>query len=149
MGGVDLGSSFDKMKQDIVGNKEDFELADENALEDALKTHDWYYRMSDDPRAYDKGEDEKNKISALMKKVPRARAIELYNNHCPKAWKLQSEDKHSKLKEMLKKKVREILDPKDVQAAKKTGSIVSIPSSDTQAQSQAKSAKLNYKTYGQ
>jgi hypothetical protein len=59
-----------------------------------------------------------------------------------------SEDKHAKIKEALKKGLKELLDPKDIQAAKKTGAIVNIPSSDTQAQTQAKSAKLNYKTYG-
>jgi hypothetical protein len=58
--------------------------------------------MSDDPRAYEAGSDEKSKISSLMKKVPRKRAVELYNKYCPKDWKLQNEDKHAALKEKLK-----------------------------------------------
>ena len=147
MGGVDLGSSFDKMKQDIVGNKEDFELADENALEDALKSHDWYYMMSDDPRAYEAGSDEKSKISSLMKKVPRKRAVELYNKYCPKDWKLQNEDKHASLKEKLKQGLKELISPADVAASKRSGKPINVSKSNTQDIKALQNAQANFTTY--
>lgn len=108
MGGVDLGSSFDKMKQDIVGNKEDFELADENAFEDLMKKYDWYYEMSDDSRAYDSGKEIDQKLKLLSKKIGIERAVELFNQKAPQDRKVNAsfftmnEDKHAKLKEALK-----------------------------------------------
>ena len=108
MGGVDLGSSFDKMKQDIVGNKEDFELADENAFEDLMKKYDWYYEMSDDSRAYDSGKEIDQKLKVLAKKIGIERAVELFNKKAPQDRKANAsfftmnEDKHAKLKEALK-----------------------------------------------
>ena len=108
MGGVDLGSSFDKMKQDIVGNKEDFELADENAFEDLMKKYDWYYEMSDDSRAYDSGKEIDQKLKLLSKKIGIERAVELFNQKAPQDRKANAsfftmnEDKHAKLKEALK-----------------------------------------------
>ena len=108
MSGVDLGSSFDKMKQDIVGNKEDFELADENAFEDLMKKYDWYYEMSDDSRAYDSGKEIDQKLKVLTKKIGIERAVELFNQKAPQDRKANAsfftmnEDKHAKLKEALK-----------------------------------------------
>jgi len=108
MGGVDLGASFDKMKQDIVGNKEDFELADENAFEDLMKKYDWYYEMSDDSRAYDSGKEIDQKLKLLSKKIGIERAVELFNQKAPQDRKVNAsfftmnEDKHAKLKEALK-----------------------------------------------
>jgi hypothetical protein len=108
MGGVDLGSSFDKIKQDIVGNKEDFELADENAFEDLMKKYDWYYEMSDDSRSYDSGKEIDQKLKLLSKKIGIERAVELFNQKAPQDRKANAsfftmnEDKHAKLKEALK-----------------------------------------------
>lgn len=100
----DLGSIGQKWLSSQI-NEDDTNI--EQALEDALKSHDWYYRMSDDPRAYDRGDDENIRISQLMKQLPKEVAIALYNKYSP--WKLQekkSEDKYSKLKEFLKKSIK-------------------------------------------
>jgi hypothetical protein len=119
----------------------------EQELEKALRSHDWYYQYSDDSRAWQKGQDEKNEISSLMKQLPREKAVELYNKYCPKDWKLQNEDKHTKIKEALKKGLKELINPKDIQAAKTTGDVVNIPVQDLAAQTAAKNAKINFRTY--
>jgi hypothetical protein len=38
-------------------------------LENALKSHDWYYRMSDDPRAYRAGRDAWERIQFLASQL--------------------------------------------------------------------------------
>lgn len=108
MGGVDLGSSFDKMKQDIIGNKEDFELADENAFEDLMKKYDWYAEMSDDDRKWDAQQAMERELKMLAKKIGVEKAVELFNQKAPQDRKVDAsffrmnEDKHSKIKEALK-----------------------------------------------
>ena len=58
------------------------------------------------------------------------------------------ENKHSKLKELLKASLKkEIINPRDIQAAKTTGDVVNIPVQDTAAQTAAKNAKINFRTY--
>jgi hypothetical protein len=108
MGGVDLGSSFDKMKQDIIGNKEDFELADENAFEDLMKKYDWYAEMSDDDRKWDAQQAMERELKMLAKKIGVEKAVELFNQKAPQDRKVDAsffrmnEDKYSKIKEALK-----------------------------------------------
>ena len=149
--GVNLGNSFDKMKQDIKGNEEDFELADENAFEDLMKKYDWYYEMSDDHREWEKGNSVDHKLRALGKKIGAGKAIEIFNRYAPTDRKAQpnrfTEDKHAKIKAALKKGLKELINPKDIQAAKSTGDVVNIPAQDTTAQTAAKNAKINFRTY--
>jgi len=38
-------------------------------LESALKSHDWYYRMSDDDRAYQKGTQEESELKKIAKQL--------------------------------------------------------------------------------
>ena len=57
------------------------------------------------------------------------------------------EDKHAKIKEALKKGLKELINPKDIQAAKSTGDVVNIPAQDTAAQTAARNAKINFRTY--
>ena len=38
-------------------------------LIEALRTHDWYYRMSDDSRAYRRGQDQWERIQSLASQV--------------------------------------------------------------------------------
>lgn len=142
MGGVDLGASFEKMKSMDQGNS-----TAEKELEDALKSHDWYYMMSDDPRAYNAGSDEKSKISSLMSKLPRQQAVDLYNSYCPKDWKLQKEDKHASLKEKLKQGLKELITPADVAAAKRSGKPINVSSTNTMDIASLKNAKANFTTY--
>jgi ribosome modulation factor len=149
MGGVDLGSSFDKMKQDIVGNKEDFELSDENTFEDLMKKYDWYYEMSDDPRAYDKGTALDKQLKSLSKSIGIDRAVELFNQYAPSDRKVatsffqMNEDKHAKLKAKLK----ELLNATDLQNSKAKGQTLNISKSSNTDIEAAKKAKANFTTY--
>jgi len=153
MGGVDLGSSFDKMKQDIVGNKEDFELADENAFSDLMKKYDWYYEMSDDSRSYDSGKEIDQKLKLLSKKIGIERAVELFNQKAPQDRKVNAsfftmnEDKHAKLKEKLKQGLKELITPADVAVAKRSGKPINVSATNTMDIASLKTAKANFTTY--
>jgi len=132
----DLGSAG----QNWLSNQINEDDQDKNiqALEAALRSHDWYYRMSDDPRAYDKGDDENTNISRLMKLVPREIAKELYNKYSP--WKMQEsakEDKYSKLKEYLKKVLKkEAIYQKKDQTGQTQTIVASSPKSDATLKAQ-------------
>jgi len=148
MPGVDLGASFEKMKGGM--NAED-------EFESLVKKYDWYAEMSDDSRKWDAQQDMERQLSKLAKTIGVDKAVEIFNRYAPSDRKVTSddtmwmkEDKHIKIKEALKKALKqEILDPKDVMAAKKTGTVVNIPVSDTAAQTQAKNAKINFRTYNE
>lgn len=113
--GVNMGSAFDKFKQDITGNKEDFELADENAFENIMKKYDWYAEMSDDTRKWDAQQIVNMKLKDLGKKIGVERAVELFNQYAPKDRKVSAtffsirESKIDRLKEYLKTEVRRVL----------------------------------------
>ncbi len=110
MGGVDLGASFDKMKGQM--NAED----EFNLL---MSKYDWYYEMSDDPRAYDRGTAMNSKLKMLGKQIGVDKAIELFNSKAPSDRKITSsffmegEDKHSKIKEALKAALKKALKEED------------------------------------
>jgi hypothetical protein len=110
MGGVDLGASFDKMKGQM--NAED----EFNSL---MSKYDWYYEMSDDPRAYDRGTAMNSKLKMLGKQIGVDKAIELFNSKAPSDRKITSsffmegEDKHSKIKEALKAALKKTLKEED------------------------------------
>lgn len=147
MGGVDLGASFDKMKGQMSAEEE---------FENLMQKYDWYAEMSDDPSKWNAQQSMEGTLRQLAKTIGIDKAVALFNQYAPSDRKVTSndsmwgmrEDKHSKIKEALKSALKkEILDPKDVQSAKKLGTIVNIPASDTSAQTQAKNAKLNFRTY--
>jgi len=129
------------------------ELSDENAFEDLMKKYDWYYEMSDDPRAYDRGTALDKKLQSLAKTIGIDRAVELFNKYAPSDRKettsffQMNEDKHAKLKEILKKKVKEAISAAELIAAKQKGQIVKIPKSSTTDIQAAERAKANYSTY--
>ena len=129
------------------------ELSDENTFEDLMKKYDWYYEMSDDPREYDRGTAMDKQLQSLAKSIGIDRAVELFNKYAPSDRKETTsffqmrEDKHSKLKELLKKGLKELINPKDIQTAKSTGDVVNIPVQDSAAQTAAKNAKINFRTY--
>jgi len=53
-------------------------------LERELKSHDWFYYMSDDPRTYDKGTNEQGELKRLLKMLNNSpEAIALYNKYAP------------------------------------------------------------------
>lgn len=135
MGGVDLGSSFDKMKQDIIGNEEDMELADENTFSDLMKKYDFYAEMSDDSRKWDAQQTMNSQLKQLAKKIGVEKAIELFNQKAPTDRKVNAsffrmnEDKHAKLKEALKKALKEAdiaLKPVDDNIAKKETELANL-----------------------
>jgi hypothetical protein len=153
MGGVDLGSSFDKMKQDIIGNKEDFELADENAFEDLMKKYDFYAEMSDDDRKWDAQQTMNNQLKQLAKKIGVEKAIELFNQKAPTDRKVNAtffginEDKHASIKEKLKKGLKELLTAGDIAAAKTTGKPINVAKSNTTDIQSLQRAKANFTIY--
>jgi len=127
----------------------------EGQFNDLMSRYDWYYEMSDDPRKYDTGTALDQKLKSLAKTVGVDKAVELFNLKAPSDRKVTStffmevkDDKHAKLKETLKTALKkEILNPRDIQAAKTTGDVVNIPVQDTAAQTAAKNAKINFRTY--
>jgi hypothetical protein len=126
----------------------------EDQFNQLMSKYDWYYEMSDDPRTYDRGQEVDQKLKSLVKTVGVDRAVELFNQNAPADRKVKAsffmeakEDKHAKIKEALKKGLKELINPKDIQAAKSTGDVVNIPASDTTAQTAAKNAKINFRTY--
>ena len=53
-------------------------------LERELKSHDWFYYMSDDPRTYDKGTNEQGELKRLLKMLNNSpEAVALYNRYAP------------------------------------------------------------------
>ena len=107
MGGVDLGSSFEKMKGGINAEEE---------FETLMKKYDWYAEMSDDARKWDAQQAMKDELRKLSKNIGVAKAVEIFNRYAPSDRKVtssdsmwgMSEDKHSKIKEALKKALKEI-----------------------------------------
>ena len=110
MPGVNLGASFDKLKGEM--NAED----EFNSL---MSKYDWYYEMSDDPRAYDRGTAMNSKLKMLGKQIGVDKAVELFNTKAPSDRKITSsffmegEDKHSKIKEALKAALKKALKEED------------------------------------
>ena len=104
MPGVNLGASFEKMKG---------QMSTEDEFNSLLSKYDWYYEMSDDPRIYDHGIKLDKKLAVLGKQIGVDKAIELFNTKAPSDRKvtssffMESEDKHSKIKEALKKALKE------------------------------------------
>lgn len=87
----------------------------EAQFNDLMSKYDWYYEMSDDPRKYDTGTALDQKLKSLAKLIGTDRAVELFNLKAPSDRKVtstffrESKDKHSKLKEILKNKVKEAI----------------------------------------
>ena len=64
-------------------------------LETALRSHDWYYMMSDDNRAYQKGSQESEKIKDLVSKTGDEGKA-LYNKYKEAKFKVKEETINSK-----------------------------------------------------
>lgn len=58
-------------------------------FENALRSHDWYYMMSDDSRYYHSGQSERSEISRLAKQLKDGgyldQAVELWKEIAPNA----------------------------------------------------------------
>ena len=87
----------------------------EEQFNQLMSKYDWYYEMSDDPRAYDRGKALDYQLKTLAKQLGADKAVELFNIKAPSDRKVtstfftESEDKHAKLKEILKNKVKEAI----------------------------------------
>jgi predicted RNase H-related nuclease YkuK (DUF458 family) len=74
-----------EVRADIIGNERELSkmmnLLDD--FESKLKSHDWYYMMSDDNRAYKKGSDEETDLKSIAAQLYNGgygkEAEELYN----------------------------------------------------------------------
>jgi hypothetical protein len=99
MGGVDLGSSSDMNAEDQFAQ--------------LMDKYDWYYEMSDDPRAYDRGTVLDKQLKTLGKQIGADKAVAMFNAKAPSDRKvtntffMEGEDKHAKIKEALKKALKE------------------------------------------
>ena len=86
----------------------------EGQFNDLMSKYDWYYEMSDDPRKYDTGSAMDQKLKSLAKTIGTDRAVELFNDKAPSDRKVtssfftESKDKHAKIKEALKKALKEV-----------------------------------------
>lgn len=67
-----------------------------DALESELKSHDWWYMMSDDNRAYQRGLSQQNQIRSIMNSLKSIgyedEAKELYNQYAPSRLALKEEN---------------------------------------------------------
>ncbi len=143
MGGVDLGASFDKMKGD---------MSTEDEFEKLMSKYDWYAEFSDDPSKWSAQQSMEGTLRQLAKKIGVDRAVEIYNSFAPSNRKVTSshfmnEDKHAKLKETLKAKLKEALTTADLQQAKRTGKTINIPKDASTDIKAAQNAKVSYTTY--
>ena len=101
--GVDLGKSFDKFKDSLKA---------EDEFEALIQDYDWYAEMSDDPSKWNAQQRMEGTLKQLAKQIGVDRAVELYNQYAPSDRKITSshfmfEDKHAKIKEALKKALKE------------------------------------------
>lgn len=117
-------------------SEDNMESTPEDKFNQLISQYDWYYEMSDDPRAYDRGTSMDNQLKALGKQIGVDKAVDLFNDKAPSDRKITSsffmegkEDKHSKLKEALKKALKEAdpkLKPVDDNIAKKETELANL-----------------------
>jgi len=94
--------------------------------------------MSDDPRTYDRGIELDKKLAVLGKQIGVDKAVELFNAKAPSDRKvttsffMEGEDKHAKLKEILKKKVKEAIYKKAGSGGKEDLALASSPKSQSE-----------------
>lgn len=127
-----LVNETEKIEEDIQTSNPEEEF---NSL---LSKYDWYYEMSDDPRVYDRGTELDKKLKVLGKQIGVDKAIELFNTKAPSDRKITSsffmegKDKHSKLKEILKNKVKEAIYKKSGSGGKEDLALASSPKSQSE-----------------
>ena len=94
----------------VIDIKEDIQTSTpEDQFDQLMSKYDWYYEMSDDPRAYTRGLALDRELRDLGKQIGADKAVDLFNAKAPSDRKVTSsffmegkEDKHAKLKELLK-----------------------------------------------
>ena len=125
----------------------------EGQFNQLMSKYDWYHEMSDDPRKWDTGSAMDQKLKSLAKTIGVDRAVELFNDKAPSDRKVtttffaEGKDKHAKLKETLKKGLKELITVGDIQAAKLTGKPINISKTNKQDIAALQNAKANFTTY--
>ena len=105
--GVDMGAALDKMQHASTHDQAEFE--------NIMKKYDWYAEMSDDSRKWDAQKSMEMQIMRLAKLIGSDKAVEIWNRYAPDDRKVtktffmegSKKDKYSKLKEFLKKAIKE------------------------------------------
>jgi hypothetical protein len=135
-----------------------FENTNETQFEDLMKKYDWYYEMSDNAQKYDAGKLVDRQLQALGSKIGVDKATEIFNRYAPADRKVTSTffsinesevkvDKHAKLKELLKAKLKEAISVTDIQNSKISGKPINVSKSNAQDIKALQTAKANFTTY--
>jgi hypothetical protein len=126
----------------------------EGQFNQLMSKYDWYHEMSDDSRKWDTGRAMDQKLKSLAKAIGVDRAVELFNANAPSDRKVTTtffmeakDDKHSKLKETLKKGLKELMSVADIQASKVTGKPINVSKTNTLDIKALQNAKANFTTY--
>jgi hypothetical protein len=143
------GSRMDE--DNMESNPANGDSSAEGQFNQLMSRYDWYHEMSDDPRKWDMGSSIDQKLKSLAKTIGVDRAVELFNAKAPSDRKVTTtffaENKHSKLKETLKKGLKELMSATDIQAAKLTGKPVNVSKTNKQDITALQNAKANFTTY--
>jgi hypothetical protein len=113
-----LTSQPDEFPFKSIKEEEDvnFEENNETQFEDLMKKYDWYYEMSDDSSKFNAGRSIDKQLKVLGSKIGGNKAVEIFNKYAPADRKVTStffsinenKDKKAKLKELLKKALKEV-----------------------------------------
>jgi hypothetical protein len=155
-----LTSQPDEFPRKSIKEEEDvnFEESNETQFEDLMKKYDWYYEMSDDSSKFNAGRSIDKQLQNLGSKIGGNKAVEIFNKYAPADRKVTSTfftinesevkvDKHSKLKELLKNKLKEALTATDIQNAKISGKPINVSKSNSPDIKALQAAKANFTTY--
>jgi len=148
-------TSLKNVKEEVDVN---FENTNETQFEDLMKKYDWYYEMSDNAQKYDAGKLVDRQLQALGSKIGVDKATEIFNRYAPADKKVTSTffsinesevkvDKHAKLKELLKAKLKEAISVTDIQNSKISGKPINVSKTNTQDIKALQTAKANFTTY--
>jgi hypothetical protein len=95
-----------RMDEEVNTDPVNGDSSAEGQFNQLMSKYDWYHEMSDDPRKWDTGSAMDQKLKSLAKTIGADKAVELFNSKAPSDRKVTTdfftEDKHAKLKEMLK-----------------------------------------------
>ena len=108
-----IAKKLGKINEELDVN---FEENNETKFEDLMKKYDWYYEMSDDSAKYNAGKSIDKQLKVLGSKIGGNKAVEIFNKYAPADRKITStffsmnenEGKKAKLKELLKKALKEV-----------------------------------------
>ena len=148
------GSRMDE--DNMESNPANGDSSAEGQFNQLMSKYDWYHEMSDDPRKWDMGSTIDQKLKSLAKTIGVDRAVELFNDKAPSDRKVtttffaegvEGKDKHAKIKETLKKGLKELISAADIQAAKLTGKPVNVSKANKQDITALQTAKANFTTY--